>query len=53
MEFPGPTILELVAFPPPGDLPNPEIEAVSSVFLVLAGGFITTELPEKPHITHK
>ena len=29
-----------VPFPPPGDLPNPEIKHVSSS---LAGGFFTTE----------
>ena len=46
-------ILEWVAFPPPGDLPNPGIEAVSSVSLVLAGRFFTTEPLGKPHITHK
>ena len=31
--------------PPPGDLPNPGIEAKSSA---LAGGFFTTEPPGKP-----
>ena len=31
-------------FPSPGDLPKPETEAVS---LALAGGFFTTEPPEK------
>ena len=32
-------------FPPPGDLPDPGIKAVSPA---LAGGFFTTELPGKP-----
>ena len=31
--------------PPPGDLPNPGIEPKSPA---LAGGFFTTEPPEKP-----
>ena len=34
-----------LSFPPPGDLPDPGIEAVSSA---LAGGFFTTEPPGKP-----
>ena len=33
-------------FPPPGDLPNPGIKPGSSA---LAGGFLTTEPPEKPN----
>ena len=32
--------------PPPGDLPDPEIEPVSPA---LSGGFFTTEPPRKPH----
>ena len=32
-------------FPPPGDLPNPGIEATSPA---LAGGFFTSESPGKP-----
>ena len=32
-------------FPPPGDLPDPGIEPMSPA---LAGGFFTTEPPEKP-----
>ena len=35
-------------FPAPGDLPDPGIEPVSSVSPALAGGFFTTEPPEKP-----
>jgi len=34
-------------FPPPGDLPDPRMEPVSSA---LAGGFFTTEPPGKPQI---
>ena len=35
--------------PPPGDLPNPGIELVSLMSPALAGGFFTTEPPEKLH----
>ena len=38
-------ILEWLPFPPPGDLPDPEIEPVSPV---LTGGFFTSEPPGKP-----
>ena len=38
-------ILELLAFPTPGDLPVPGIESVSPT---LAGGFFTTQPPGKP-----
>ena len=34
-------------FPPPGDLPNPGIDPESPVSSALAGGFFTTEPPEK------
>ena len=34
--------------PPPGDLPNPEIEPTSLVSPALAGRFLTTEPPGKP-----
>ena len=34
-------------FPTPGDLPNPGIEPASPVSPALAGGFFTTEVPEK------
>ena len=37
-------ILEWVAFPPPGDLPDPGIKPASPA---LAGGFFTTEPPGK------
>ena len=36
-------------FPPPGDLPNPEIEPASLVFSVLEGRFFTTEPHGKPN----
>ena len=39
-------ILEWVAFPSPGDLPNPGIKPMSPA---LAGGFFTTEPCRKPH----
>ena len=42
-------ILEWVAIPPPGDLPNQGIEAAAPVSPALAGGFFTTEPPGKPH----
>ena len=41
-------ILEWVAFPTPGDLPDPGIEPTFLVSLALAGGFFTTEPPGKP-----
>ena len=34
-------ILEWVAFPPPEDLPDPEIELASLMSPALAGGFFT------------
>ena len=34
--------------PPQGDLPDPRIEFMSLKSPALAGGFFTTELPEKP-----
>jgi len=34
-----------LSFPPPGDLPDPGIQPESPA---LAGGFFTTEPPEKP-----
>ena len=41
-------ILEQVAFPPPGDLPDPGIKPMSLVSPALAGGFFTIETPGKP-----
>ena len=40
--FPQARILEWVAIPSPGDLPNPGIEPASLRSPVLAGGFFTT-----------
>jgi len=40
------TILEWVAFPSPGDIPDPGIEPISPT---LAGRFFTTEPPGKPN----
>ena len=42
-------ILEWVAFPPPGNLPNSGIKPVSSA---LVGGFFTTEPLGKPQIVY-
>ena len=41
-------ILEWVAMPSPGDLPDPGIESRSPMSPALAGGFFTDEPPEKP-----
>jgi len=41
-----PRILEWIAIPPPGDLPNPGVEPVSPA---LAGRFFTTEPPGQPN----
>ena len=40
-------ILEWVALPLPGDLPDPGIEPTSLMSSALAGGFFTTWEPEK------
>ena len=40
-------ISEWIAVPPPGDLPDPEIEPTSPASPALVGGFFTTEPPEK------
>ena len=45
MGFPQARILEWVAFPPPGDRPEPGIEPTSPA---LAGRFFTPEPPGKP-----
>ena len=42
-----PRILEWVAMPSPGDLPDPEMEPTSPVSPALAGRFFTTEPPGK------
>ena len=41
-------ILEWVAFPSPGDLPDPGIKSTSPVSPALAGLFFTTDPPGKP-----
>ena len=41
-------IVEWVAIPPPGDLPNLGMEPVSLASAALAGRFFTTEPPGKP-----
>ena len=40
-------------FPPPGDLPDPEIEAASPVSLALACGFFITQSLGNPFISVK
>ena len=42
---------EWVAVPTPGDLPDPGIKPVSFASHALAGGFFTTEPPEKPWLS--
>ena len=41
-------MLEWVAFPPPGDRPDPGVEPAPLVSPALAGGFFTTLPPGKP-----
>ena len=43
-------ILEWVAVPFPGDLPDPGIEPTSPMSPALAGRFFTTELPGKSNL---
>ena len=42
-------ILEWVAFPPPGDLPDPGIEPASLMSPAQAGGFFTTGTTWEAH----
>ena len=42
VEFSRPRILEWLPFPPPGDLPDPEIEPKPLTFPTLAGRFFTS-----------
>ena len=44
-------ILEWVAGPPPGDLPNPGIKPTVSYISALAGGSLPLELPWKSHLS--
>ena len=46
MGFPRQEYWNGLQFPSPGDLPDPGMESASPA---LAGGFFTTEPPEKPH----
>ena len=48
MGFPRQEYWSGLPFPPPADLPDPEIEPVSLVSPALAGGFLTTGPPGKP-----
>ena len=48
MGFPRQEYWSGLPFPPPGDLPDPEIEPESSATPALADGFFTTEQPAKP-----
>ena len=52
MEFSRQEYWSGLPFPPPRDLPNPEIEPVSLASPALAGGFFTTE-PAGRHISSK
>ena len=42
-------VLEWVAFPPSGGLPDPGTEPAAPASLALASGFFTAEPPEKTH----
>ena len=46
-------ILERVAFPHPGDLPDPGIEPASLLPPALAGRFFTTSTPGKPMFVYE
>ena len=48
MEFSRQEYWSGLPVPPPGDLPNPGIEPASPESPTWAGGFFTTEPPEKP-----
>ena len=48
MEFSRQEYWNGLLFPPPGDLPNPQIEPASPAARTLAGGSFTTEPPGKP-----
>ena len=48
MEFSRQEYWSGLPYPPPGDLPEPEIETASPVSPALASGFFATELPGKP-----
>ena len=48
MEFSRQEYWNGLLFPPPGDLPNPQIEPASPAAPTLAGGSFSTEPPGKP-----
>ena len=48
MELTGREYWSGLPCPPPGDLPNPEIESMSPVSPALAGRFFSTEPQGKP-----
>ena len=48
-KIPQARILEWVAFPSPGDLPNPGIEPESPMFPALQVDSLPSEPPEKSH----
>ena len=50
MEFSRQDYWSRSPFPPPEDFPDPEIKPTSSESPALAGGFFTTEPPEKPNM---
>ena len=50
MEFSRQEYWSRSPFPPPKDLPDPEIKPTPSKSPPLAGGFFTTEPPEKPNM---
>ena len=53
MGFPRQQYCSGLPFPNPGDLPDPGIKPTSLASCTMAGGYITTEPPGKPHInTH-
>ena len=53
MGFPRQEYWSGLAFPPPGDLPDPEIEFTSPVIPALAGRFFITEPSRKPNQAHE
>ena len=48
MGFPRQEYWSALPFPSPGDFPDSGIKPTSPASLALAGGFFTTEPPEKP-----
>ena len=50
MEFSRQEYWSGLPFPAPGDVPDPEMESMSSVSPALIGGYFTTEPPGKPSL---